>query len=93
MGVMKKLMLRASSVPSPGYKHSWRRLSVVVTATRLRLLARTTDSHSPAALSLGRQDTGLARNSAGFIPMIICIILVIVGVLYFAYTRVAQAQQ
>lgn len=35
----------------------------------------------------------LKQNSAGFIPMIICIILVIVGVLYFAYTRVAQAQQ
>lgn len=35
----------------------------------------------------------LKQNSQGLIPMMICIILVIIAVLYFAYSRVAQAQQ
>jgi len=34
----------------------------------------------------------LKNNQNGFIPMIICLILIIVGVLYFAYHHVAQAQ-
>jgi hypothetical protein len=32
-------------------------------------------------------------NQRGFIPMIITIILVLAGVMYFAFTRVLAAQQ
>ena len=30
-----------------------------------------------------------SSNEGGFIPMLICILAVIVGIIYFAYTRVA----
>lgn len=32
----------------------------------------------------------ISKNQAGFIPMMICILLVIAAIIYFAYTRVAQ---
>lgn len=35
----------------------------------------------------------LKQNQNGFIPMIICLILIIVAVLYFAYHHVAQVQR
>jgi len=41
------------------------------------------------ALRLNRHDA----DQNGFIPMIICLILIIVAVLYFSYKHVSQAQQ
>jgi sorbitol-specific phosphotransferase system component IIC len=34
----------------------------------------------------------LKRNESGLIPLLICVLLVIGAIIYFAYIRVAQAQ-
>lgn len=35
----------------------------------------------------------LTQNEAGFIPMMISILVIIIAIIYFAWTQVAKAQQ
>jgi len=42
---------------------------------------------------MNRRNNGPTGGQNGFIPMIIMIILVLVGVMFFAFQRVMQVQQ
>lgn len=47
---------------------------------------------SPKVCHNNVQMRKLKQNQSGFIPMLICLLLIIVAVLYFSYHFVARAQ-